>query len=450
MKKIVRIFYNKGENMSEKNKNEILNKIDAIIKEKANVEKLKEDSSHKRAELYNELNEINNNLESYPGDERSIWEDRREEIKLNISNMEKVVSQKKKAVETKIENVKRDVEIKLHEIDIRLNGDKDKEKDKVKDGLKNYKESINEAINTEKEKLKKEISKEISAQDDDRIQNITENIKQLKETLKKINEEAMKCIKARRKLTKILENLSYEKVENLKEEQEKITEKKSNEEEVIKKKVDTQKDNEEEKTTDTSVNIQKDNEEEKTTDTSVDMQKDASKEKDTIKKDNVYKPNIEKVSEENQVERQSDGDKSLIKVEGKSLWKKIAEKMKKFFSRDERNIRKLKKELIKNKKDQEFVKEVEAECKELSEKTRKSNEPDDEKRRNQNIAKIRAEKEVNAKAKYTPEDIRKSVDSAYNNWQKKIRVDTPKHVATPHSSGVVSNDSVKEEDEREE
>lgn len=193
----------------ENKENEILESVGKILPEITETKKFQDETSSKRAELYDELKEINNNIYSYPEDEKSIWEDKRESVKLEIKKIEDKISKRRESTEIKIKNVINDVKLELKKIDKAIN---DKES-----GIKLYRENIRMAIINEENKLKEEMSKDVSAQDMDKIQSIMANLKQFKETEKSLNKVALEYIKQRRALTNILNNLSYEKIENLQE-----------------------------------------------------------------------------------------------------------------------------------------------------------------------------------------------------------------------------------------
>lgn len=143
----------------ENKENEILESVGKILPEITETKKFQDETSSKRAELYDELKEINNNIYSYPEDEKSIWEDKRESVKLEIKKIEDKISKRRESTEIKIKNVINDVKLELKKIDKAIN---DKES-----GIKLYRENIRMAIINEENKLKEEMSKDVSAQDMD-------------------------------------------------------------------------------------------------------------------------------------------------------------------------------------------------------------------------------------------------------------------------------------------
>lgn len=105
-----------------KNKeNEILESVGKILPEITETKKFQDETSSKRAELYDELKEINNNIYSYPEDEKSIWEDKRESVKLEIKKIEDKISKRRESTEIKIKNVINDVKLELKKIDKAIN-----------------------------------------------------------------------------------------------------------------------------------------------------------------------------------------------------------------------------------------------------------------------------------------------------------------------------------------
>ena len=126
--------------------NEILESVGKILPEITETKKFQDETSSKRAELYDELTEINNNLYSYPEDEKSIWEYKRESVKTEIGKIEDKISKRRESTEIKIKNVINDVKLELKKIDKAIN---DKES-----GIKLYRENIRMAIINEENKLK--------------------------------------------------------------------------------------------------------------------------------------------------------------------------------------------------------------------------------------------------------------------------------------------------------
>ena len=82
-----------------------MEEIEEILQDRERIESDKEEVIKLRAEL----NEINNNMNSYSENERFIYDERRNIIINDINRIEEEEKLKKKLIETKIKNIRRDI-----------------------------------------------------------------------------------------------------------------------------------------------------------------------------------------------------------------------------------------------------------------------------------------------------------------------------------------------------
>lgn len=409
---------NKTVEKYEDRENEILESVGKILPEIAETKKFQNETSSKRAELYDELTEINNNLYSYPEDEKSIWEYKRESVKTEIGKIEDKISKRKKSTELKIKNVRNDVKLELQKINKAI--------EHKRNELKLCEEKMKNKIN----KLNKEISTRDPLElDTEEMQSITEDLSQLQETTKSLNKVAFEYIKQRRSLTNILNNLSYEKIENLQELVDGRNKEKQFEEESKKIKDEIKEEaygekikensNEEtfnKKTEEDSKTTQSGQDDKGQINNEVKSAKDIEDEeviegiRRLLNGDNSVpqsQSNEEKPVTQSQSTKEED-EKSLTKVKEKSFWEKLIEKAKKFFSKEEKALRKKNRALKRKKKDEDAVRKFVAE----------------------------ADADTIERSKRATEERRKKATEERNNFYGNLRRITPKYAAKSYKIPV--------------
>ena len=177
---------------------QILEEIKKIILNKEYTEAIKNSDNY--INLQSELLEINNNINSYPLDERAIYEARRDIITVELNKIDDKYNFEKEKIEVKLNNIQRFIY---------------QENEKINDRIKQleyYKENLAISIKKQEERLQSEKNKKFSERNTEGLLKYVNTLNQFKETQRKINDELLKNIMDRESNLQDLNNLSYEKI----------------------------------------------------------------------------------------------------------------------------------------------------------------------------------------------------------------------------------------------
>lgn len=208
-----------------------LNYINEIIKQREKIESIKSAEEYKK--LNEELQDINNNINSYDAEEKEHVEAYRNSIITKLKKYDEKYNFAKKTIEVKIKNFRTDF-VKENE----------KITERIKE-LKGYRENLKISINKQEEIINSELKKEISEQDTDIIQQCIENLKLFRESFEKINSELIKNVKSRNRNQDILKKLTYDNIVDFSSDIEELK-KKREEERKLKEAENKEEDNKEE------------------------------------------------------------------------------------------------------------------------------------------------------------------------------------------------------------
>ena len=181
-----------------------LEHIDEIINKKIENEGIKSSEEYKKK--LNKLNEINNNINVYPEEQRKNIIEYQQNLLFEIKKYNDQYNMNKKEIINDINEIRAEYESSNRAITEEI------------EKLNEYRDNIARNIYNEQQEIKNEISKNLSAQDFDIIQKKNDNLKLFNGTLKEINNEITKNTRIKFENEKILKKLNYDEISKFSDE----------------------------------------------------------------------------------------------------------------------------------------------------------------------------------------------------------------------------------------
>lgn len=183
---------------------EYLEHIDEIINKKIENEGIKSSEEYKKK--LNKLNEINNNINVYPEEQRKNIIEYQQNLLFEIKKYNDQYNMNKKEIINDINEIRAEYESSNRAITEEI------------EKLNEYRDNIARNIYNEQQEIKNEFSKNLSAQDFDIIQKKNDNLKLFNGTLKEINNEIIKNTRIKFENEKILKKLNYDEISKFSDE----------------------------------------------------------------------------------------------------------------------------------------------------------------------------------------------------------------------------------------